>query len=83
MPRPFHLLLHLPFRPVALPVAVPLELIAADKQHVKTLGKYLRIARHTLALILLMLVADLCLLVSMAVRVFDEGLAWGIACWTA
>lgn len=30
-----------------------------------------------------MLVADMCLLVSMVVRPFNEELAWGIACWTA
>lgn len=45
--------------------------------------RFLRILRHVLALVLLMLLADVCLLVSLLVKPFSEPEAWSLACWTA
>ncbi|KAK8844051.1 hypothetical protein IAR55_006845 [Kwoniella newhampshirensis] len=38
--------------------------------------------RHTVALVILIILADVCLLGALAVRPFSESVSWDIACWT-
>jgi hypothetical protein len=43
----------------------------------------LRLIRHVVALVLLVTLADACLLVALVIKPFSEPLSWSIACWTA
>jgi hypothetical protein len=43
----------------------------------------LRLIRHVVALVLLVTLADACLLAALVIKPFSEPLSWSIACWTA
>lgn len=43
----------------------------------------LRVTLHTLALIVLIALADVSLLLALLIKPFSEQTAWRLACWTA
>lgn len=47
------------------------------------MGLNLRLMRHVLALVVLVALADICLLFALLVKPFSESIAWRIGCWTA